>query len=268
MKKVILSLVILASITLSANAQKRGHADRKDGLGLPAKELNLSDEQVKEIKSLNSEYKTQIFALRSDSSLTKEQRREKVEELRDGQKLATNKVLTADQQSKLTEMRGRKMKGDKPQRPYIPYNGPRNPNMADPLKDLNLTEDQQKQIVSLNESYRDKTKADKQAHREAINNILTLEQRSQLASTQEKGCKMGKHGKQMHKHHKGSVNDPETNQKLEALKVDFLEKKKAVEMSRIAPEEQTRQIDLLKKRYMEERIEIKKNAKKADSANS
>ena len=259
MKKVFLSFIIFASIAISANAQQRGITEKRgQQLGFSAKELNLTDEQKNKIKNINEDYKNKTFTLRSDSTLTKEQRREKIQELRKEQRLAANNILTSDQQSKLKEIRGKRAGKDSSQKNITQHRRKLNHGMRDTFKGLNLTDEQKSQIHKLNDEFRKKNREEMNAHKEAIAKVLTPQQRDELKNRQ---------GEQKSKAHRGQKLDPETAKKLEVLKADFLKNKKAVEMSRIAPEEQTRRIDVLKEKYIEDRIQIKNSATQTKKQN-
>lgn len=67
-------------------------------------QLNLTDEQQQKIKPILDSESTQMQALRSDSSLTQEERMAKMKQIRQASSEQIKPILTADQQQKYTEM--------------------------------------------------------------------------------------------------------------------------------------------------------------------
>lgn len=150
------------------------------------------------------------------------------------------------------------------------------------MKELNLTTDQQSKIKTLNEDLKVKLKDLRsqereltKAHKAEVETILTPEQQSKLKDLRKEKIKeWKKDGKKMaHKNKNGKRDkfDATTESKLQALRDNFKKEKKAIEMSRIAPEEQAkRQEDLLTK-FREDRRQIVKEARqqtKAEQQNS
>jgi Spy/CpxP family protein refolding chaperone len=69
--------------------------------------LDLTDAQKQQLKAQRMETRAQLQALRSDTTLSKEQKRAKVRELVAGERTHFRSVLTADQQAQLDQMRTR-----------------------------------------------------------------------------------------------------------------------------------------------------------------
>lgn len=67
--------------------------------------LGLTEAQKAQMKAIQAEQKTAMDALRNDTSLTQEQRREKARALRQSFGERRNAVLTPDQQTIAAEMR-------------------------------------------------------------------------------------------------------------------------------------------------------------------
>ena len=67
--------------------------------------LNLSQQQKDQIKPIFQSTRQQVQALRADSSLTPEQRRAKVKEIRQSQQAQLRAILTPEQQQQLQQMR-------------------------------------------------------------------------------------------------------------------------------------------------------------------
>ena len=67
-------------------------------------ELNLSEEQVSQITALHEEIGENIKAIKDDESLDRDEKREKIMELRKEQKTAMSGILTPEQQEKLKSL--------------------------------------------------------------------------------------------------------------------------------------------------------------------
>ena len=106
---------LLAILTPEQQAQlkqlqgaRKGRAEGfKAGRGLQA--LNLTDQQKQELKPVFQSTHQQMQALRSDTTLTPEQKREKMKEIRQNQMSQMKSILTPDQLQQLHQMRGRRM---------------------------------------------------------------------------------------------------------------------------------------------------------------
>lgn len=67
-------------------------------------ELNLSADQKAQIKSLHEQNKQQRDAIKNDTSLTTDQKKEKMKELRQSESDKMNSILTPEQQAKRKSM--------------------------------------------------------------------------------------------------------------------------------------------------------------------
>jgi Spy/CpxP family protein refolding chaperone len=78
--------------------------------------LNLTDQQKSQLKPVFESSRQQMQALRSDTSLTPELRREKMQQIRQNQMAQMKSILTPEQQQQMQQMRGRHFHrgGDKP----------------------------------------------------------------------------------------------------------------------------------------------------------
>ncbi|HYG99594.1 MAG TPA: hypothetical protein VD837_10720 [Terriglobales bacterium] len=93
--------------------------DRWSQLGRMVEQLNLSDEQKSKLQPLFEQQRTQMQALRQDTSLTPEQKRTKMKELRDANHQQVMAILTPEQQQNLESMRAKR-----PRRGYGTGMGP------------------------------------------------------------------------------------------------------------------------------------------------
>jgi Spy/CpxP family protein refolding chaperone len=69
--------------------------------------LNLTEQQKDQIKPIFQSTRQQMQALRNDTSLTPEQRREKLQQIRQSQQAQLNSILTPEQQQQLQQMHRR-----------------------------------------------------------------------------------------------------------------------------------------------------------------
>jgi Spy/CpxP family protein refolding chaperone len=86
--------------------------ERKEKSKDVSRDLNLSDDQRQKLALLRENYKTKAEALRNDNSLTKEQKRERLQQLMNQQREEMKTILTDDQIKQLQDrrIRGKKIK--------------------------------------------------------------------------------------------------------------------------------------------------------------
>ncbi len=274
MKRLLLSLAILLSVsfTMTVDAQNRKR-DGKPGERIE-KELNLTADQKQKMETMRADFGTKMKALRDNSSLDKDAKQSKMKELRDQHMAEVNKVLTPEQQAKMKELRSKRpemaknrdgKRGKDMNRSK--KNEPRKGEMAkrhNPAKDLNLTDAQKDQIKSLREEYKAKSKDLAQQHRESMDKVYTPEQRAKIDDMRKnfnKEHKFSSHGK---RGHRGDIKlDEASKLKLKDLKENYLKERKAVEMSRIAPDAQKQKLKDLSTKYREDKRQIIKEARTA-----
>lgn len=205
MKKIIAGLFAIAAFTFSVNAQngddKKMNRDRsahhKQGGDRDMSELNLTEAQRQQMKSINAEFKTKMEALRKNENLTVKDSKAQREALMLERKNRVSSILTPEQRTKFQQM-GDMRKGDKGEK----FGGDRKEDM----KDLNLTEAQKQQMKANRESFKAKADAIKNnsslsdehkktqmqalhaEQKESLKSILTAEQLSKIKSK-------GKHDK-------------------------------------------------------------------------
>lgn len=106
---------LLAVLTPEQQARlKQLHSERKgrrEGFraGRRFQALNLTEQQKQQLQPVFQSTRQQMQALRSDSTLTPEQRRERMKEIRQNQMAQMKSILTPEQQQQLQQKRGRRM---------------------------------------------------------------------------------------------------------------------------------------------------------------
>ena len=121
----ILSLALAAALTLpvvsvlaarqSASQMPESHkAMMRDALQEPVNQLNLSDEQKAKLKDIFSDAKAKRESIWKDTSLSDDQKKEKMQALHADTKAKVNEVLTPDQRAQLKE-KMQAMKSPQPQ---------------------------------------------------------------------------------------------------------------------------------------------------------
>lgn len=129
MKKIVFSLLAILMIGVAAQAQeKSGTQDGKQhhkkhgkhhGRDI-AKELNFTDAQKEQLKTIREESKKQMEELKKNDNITVKESRERRKAIHEQQQTKMQSLLTAEQKQKMEQMkqehkkkRGDKMKGDK-----------------------------------------------------------------------------------------------------------------------------------------------------------
>ncbi|MBS1741775.1 MAG: hypothetical protein JST81_01965 [Bacteroidetes bacterium] len=163
MKRIILSILVILGISFSSFAQdstavkkqelrkmkgnlKEGKQARKEKM----KDLNLSEDQKKEIMANREEMRAKTNAIRNDQSLSEEEKNKKIEALRKEQREKRKEVLTADQKQKLAENKVQQ-KADKKAKAEQ--------RLADMKVKLSLTDDQVNKLRSQEQATHAKMRA-------------------------------------------------------------------------------------------------------------
>lgn len=146
------------------------------------------------------------------------------------------------------------------------------------LQELNLTAEQQAKMKALSEDFKTKNSALRnqqkdlrKTHQENIKALLTPEQQVKwqaMIDKKTKGDNRG--GKNFGNRNRGGKQmklDAATSEKLADLRSNFEKEKKAVEMTRIAPEAQKERIQALRDKYRSDKREIIKGARLTKSEN-
>lgn len=101
MKKILLSLALVASVSVGLSAQTKDSGRRGGDRSKALKELNLTSEQQEKMKTLSADFKTKNTALRSQQK-----------DLRKSYQADVKAILTPEQQVKWKEMVDKRTKGD------------------------------------------------------------------------------------------------------------------------------------------------------------
>ena len=98
----------------SQDGQRRGRRGamqrQRRHMAMIAEKLGLSAQQKEQFQKIGQETRKQAMAIRQDSSLSDDQKKEKIQALRKQQHQQMFSVLTDDQKQKLKEMREQHMK--------------------------------------------------------------------------------------------------------------------------------------------------------------
>jgi Spy/CpxP family protein refolding chaperone len=147
-----------------AKEWKQGGKHGKHGGAGFGKELNLSDAQKQQIKALNEEYKGKMKALKSNDNATVGDVKKQAQALREEQRSKMQNILTAEQKTKLAELKEKrkaegKAKGEK--------------RFEQMQKNLNLSADQSAKLKAQNEQFKTQAEAIKS------NSSLSQEQKKE-----------------------------------------------------------------------------------------
>lgn len=92
----------------AAGAGKAQKGAKRQGVGIGPKmigQLDLTEKQKADLKAIQDKARTQAQAIRTNNSLTEEQKREKVGEIMKATRAKIEGVLTPEQEAKLAKMR-------------------------------------------------------------------------------------------------------------------------------------------------------------------
>ncbi len=117
MKKIILMALFFATFISFSNAQTdatpaptaekvRGNGKNKAKAAMSVKkQLGLNDEQAQKMKTIGATFKGKWQAIRTDQSLSKDQKKAQMQEAKTAYDAEVKAVLTPEQYTKWTEMR-------------------------------------------------------------------------------------------------------------------------------------------------------------------
>ncbi|MBK5722993.1 hypothetical protein JGH11_19165 [Dysgonomonas sp. Marseille-P4677] len=268
MKKIFLSLAIVASLSFASSGYAQENKKGNRGGFDFKKELNLSSGQEQKMETARSEYKAKADELKVKSDLSKEDKLAKGKELREQHMTTVKNILTPEQQAKMKELQSKR--GDRPSKKIARNSERFGRNKTDGasalnrgVKDLNLTDDQKQKIKELNQDFRTKSRELAKAHREELNKVYTPEQQEKLKEFRKS---LSQNNKFSHHNRRGMMPklDEASKEKIKALKENFEKEKKAIELSRIAPDAQKQKIVDLRQNFRKERQQIIKDARKVE----
>lgn len=123
MKKLILVAIAGFFLAANTNAQVKRNAPHSQHMqsdssrhferGEMMTQLNLNADQKSQMKALHQDMKQQRDGIMNDQTLTADQKKQKMKDLRKTQSEKMNTILTPDQQAKMKELRKQKMKNRK-----------------------------------------------------------------------------------------------------------------------------------------------------------
>jgi Spy/CpxP family protein refolding chaperone len=116
MKKLIVTTVALLVITIAATAQtkvanqtggkrKCGNEHKAKVHKAVAKQLDLSDAQKEQMKTVGKAQKEAVKAVKNDASLSDEAKKQKLADLKAQRQASVNTILTDEQEQKLAELK-------------------------------------------------------------------------------------------------------------------------------------------------------------------
>ena len=160
------------AMALQAPEGPRGRGPDFPNIRRLAQELNLTEDQRTRIRGFVDDARTQAQALRNDTTLTREQRQQRMREITQRTQDNIRSILTVEQQMKADELRKQaqeRMAARQQQMADRAFNGL--------VQRLNLTESQQTTVKSYMEDQRTQLQALRN------NTTLTREQRMEQART-------------------------------------------------------------------------------------
>jgi Spy/CpxP family protein refolding chaperone len=111
MKKIIVALALCGVFIIGAQAQVKREADplqmtqSKQKKGKLIKDLDLTKEQRSQIKEFHKAINQQKESIANDNTLSDEQKKSKLKELRKDERKKINSILTLEQKEKLKEQK-------------------------------------------------------------------------------------------------------------------------------------------------------------------
>ena len=152
MKKLIGSLLALTLIVSASQAQDRKgkrHGGKHHHKEMLSQQLNFSEEQKKQLKDINAEFKTQMQELKKNDNITVKEFKSRKETIRKAQHDKMQALLTTEQKSKLEQMKQERITKGKE----------RNARGFENMKSkLNLTDEQVSKLKASHESFDAKAK--------------------------------------------------------------------------------------------------------------
>lgn len=185
---IVISGLLLGSMALAQTAPAQ-HGAHERGQESAFQQLNLTADQQSQMKQMMQDEHAQMQALRSNTSLTPEQKKEQIKQLRESNHQKLMALLTPDQQAQFKQLRQQRRSRSQA------FNGG---HRFQGLQALNLTQQQKDQLKPIFQSSRqqmqalrsdtsltpdqrrEKMKEIRQNQQAQLNSILTPEQQQQL----------------------------------------------------------------------------------------
>ncbi len=112
MKKLFIPLIAIFALTVTATAQDkmgkkdggRGHHN-KHGKEMLAKQLNFSEDQKAQAKTINADFRKKLKELNAQETITVKEMRERKKAIMQEKKAKMNGLLTAEQKTKLVQLK-------------------------------------------------------------------------------------------------------------------------------------------------------------------
>lgn len=109
MKKLLIPLIAIFAFTATAGAQdkmgKKGHHHHKHQKGMMAKQLNFSEDQKKQAKAINEDFRKKMQDLNKQENITVKEQRDRKASILKERKAKMDGLLTAEQKTKLTQLK-------------------------------------------------------------------------------------------------------------------------------------------------------------------
>lgn len=96
--------------TQQPKGMRRGHTAERQHMAMLAQKLNLTDAQKTQFQQISRDSRNQAITIRQDSTLTQDQKREKIIALRKQSHQQMFSVLTPEQKEQLKQMREQRQK--------------------------------------------------------------------------------------------------------------------------------------------------------------
>lgn len=198
MKKIIFAFIAMASLSFQANAQiKREHKSdksemhhKKDGKHEKEnfKDLNLTADQQAKLKAGREAAKVKMKAIKDDNSLTQEQKKAKMMDLRKEQKASMENLLTQEQKMKMKDAqkaRMDKMRAKKNKKDEAKNELGLSTAQSAKMKEYNMASQQRIKAIQEDKSLTQEQKkakmmAEQKARKDFMNNLLTPDQKKKM----------------------------------------------------------------------------------------
>jgi len=162
MKKIIISalVIVLAYGSVMAQEKTKTKNHHKDQYGKMSENLNLSQEQKDQMKTINDEFRNQMQALKKNEGITVKEQKTRREELVKNHRERVQSILTQEQKVQFEKMKkehhdGAKGKTEKTKRSGKNYGEGRMEKMNERL---NLSTEQSEKLKTLHSSVSEKIK--------------------------------------------------------------------------------------------------------------